>query len=258
MLSSWGQCEHATTECSIYILKMAWSHHSSILQSLCSPNEDFASRNNRAFVHFLCVLQRVVAQREYSRPCKGPRKDTTDLLLRLAKSSFGEHKVAHFVVAYRPACDFATDTSACDWIGRTGSYMFEGLCFPNDDFRMSKHIWARPFVSTFHRLHETTVLGKGLFVLARYPCGKQRFREITRPDWVGTLRRCNPTPQYVRFVKWPTQSGLAISRKRCFPHGQILPRLCLPNEDVGKRNKRCNADFRGLFKGEYTSMSTKD
>ena len=24
---------------------------------------------------------------------------------------------------------------------------------------------------------------------------------------------------YVRFVKWPTQSGLAISRKCCFPHG---------------------------------------
>jgi hypothetical protein len=51
------------------------------------------------------------------------------------------------------------------------------------------------------------------------PCGKQRFREIATPDWVGTLRRCTHTQQYVRFVKSPTQSGVAISRKRCFPHG---------------------------------------
>ena len=27
------------------------------------------------------------------------------------------------------------------------------------------------------------------------------------------------TREYVRFVKWPTQSGVAISRKCCFPHG---------------------------------------
>jgi hypothetical protein len=44
------------------------------------------------------------------------------------------------------------------------------------------------------------------------PCGKQRFREIARPDWVRTLRTCTHTQQYVRFVKWPTPSGLAISR----------------------------------------------
>ncbi len=35
-------------------------------------------------------------------------------------------------------------------------------------------------------------------------CVKQRFREIDRPDCVGTLRRCTPTPQ------------------RCFPHGTVL------------------------------------
>ena len=56
--------------------------------------------------------------------------------------------------------------------------------------------------------------------------------------------------QYVRFVKWPTQSGLAISRKCCFPHGYSsqkranLPILWSPNEDFGRRNKRSNADFR--------------
>jgi len=50
------------------------------------------------------------------------------------------------------------------------------------------------------------------------PCGKQHFREIATPDWVWTLRRTR-TRRYVLFVKWPTQSGVAISRKCCFPHG---------------------------------------
>jgi len=51
------------------------------------------------------------------------------------------------------------------------------------------------------------------------PCGKKHFREIATPDWVGTLRRFIHTRQYVLFVKLPTQSGVAISRKCFFPHG---------------------------------------
>jgi len=52
-----------------------------------------------------------------------------------------------------------------------------------------------------------------------FPCGKQHFREIATPDWVGPLRRFTHTRKYVLFVKWPTQSGVAISLKCCFPHG---------------------------------------
>ena len=58
-------------------------------------------------------------------------------------------------------------------------------------------------------------------LVIEYPGGKQHFREIARPDWVGTLRRCTHTQPYVRFVKRPTQSGLAISRKCCFPRGRV-------------------------------------
>jgi len=36
---------------------------------------------------------------------------------------------------------------------------------------------------------------------------------------VETLRRFIHTQKYVLFVKWPTQSDVAISRKCCFPHG---------------------------------------
>ncbi len=51
------------------------------------------------------------------------------------------------------------------------------------------------------------------------PCGKQHLRDIATPDWVRTLRRFDHTHQYATFVNWPTQSGVAISRKRCFPRG---------------------------------------
>ena len=58
--------------------------------------------------------------------------------------------------------------------------------------------------------------------IGRRPCGKQHFREIATPDWVGTLRRFTNTQQYVLFVKLSTQSGVAISRKCCFPHEAAL------------------------------------
>ena len=69
--------------------------------------------------------------------------------------------------------------------------------------------------------------------VCRRPCGKQHLREIATPDWVRTLRRFDYTHLYARFVNWPTQSGVAISRKCCFPHcmsvgvleqlGHVLP-----------------------------------
>ncbi len=43
------------------------------------------------------------------------------------------------------------------------------------------------------------------------PCGKHRFLEITRPNWVGTVRRF--IPKHVRFVKWRPQS----SRRKLVP-----------------------------------------
>jgi len=66
------------------------------------------------------------------------------------------------------------------------------------------------------------------------PCGKQHFREIATPDWVGTLRIFTHTLQYVLFVKWPTQSGVAISRKCCFPHGRLLDNLPQWGENFDK------------------------
>ena len=78
----------------------------------------------------------------------------------------------------------------------------------------------------------------------------QRFLDIARPDWVGTVRRCNHTPQYVGFVKWRTQSGLAISRKRCFPPGgQHLVQFMAPKEDFWRLNKALRIRFEVLFKG---------
>ena len=55
--------------------------------------------------------------------------------------------------------------------------------------------------------------------VGRCPCGKQHFREIATPDWVRTLRTCKQTHACARFVNWLTKSGVAISRKCCFPHG---------------------------------------
>ncbi len=59
---------------------------------VCSPNEDFGRRNKRSIVSIRCTFQ----WGEYSiwakKPCKLHRNDTTDLLFRLPKSSFGEHK----------------------------------------------------------------------------------------------------------------------------------------------------------------------
>ena len=61
-----------------------------------------------------------------------------------------------------------------------------------------------------------------------YPCGKQHFREIATPDWVRTLRTRKHTHECVRYVNWPTQSGVAISRTCCFPHGWLYSMLmCL-------------------------------
>ncbi len=63
---------------------------------LCSPNEDFGSRNKRSVVSFRGPLQ----GREYSlwatNRCKMQRKCTNALLLLLPKSSFGEHKIPKY------------------------------------------------------------------------------------------------------------------------------------------------------------------
>ena len=54
---------------------------------------------------------------------------------------------------------------------------------------------------------------------------------LQHPMWETTLARNSHaglgkdftikdhTKEYVRFVKWLTKSGVAISRKCCFPHG---------------------------------------
>jgi hypothetical protein len=56
--------------------------------------------------------------------------------------------------------------------------------------------------------------------LTKNPCGKQHFREIATPDWVSQFT--NPTCWRVlwHLRKVLTQSGVAISRKCCFPHGE--------------------------------------
>ena len=66
-----------------------------------------------------------------------------------------------------------------------------------------------------------------------YPCGKQHLREIATPDWVRTLRTCKHTHECARFVNWLTQSGVAISRKCCFPHGVARVDQGSPLDDVG-------------------------
>ena len=71
-----------------------------------------------------------------------------------------------------------------------------------------------------HKKGTSPAVGNSPPFLTNRPCGKQHFREIATPDWVGTLRRFTHTRQYVLFVKWPTKSGVAISRKCCFPHGK--------------------------------------
>jgi hypothetical protein len=127
----------------------------------------------KAFVHFLCILQRFVAQREYSRPCKGPRKDTTDLLLRLPISSFGDSdddngahtfhnpsktdecppnifkwEVNGLVVTFckRPLDGlwliYSIQTKILEKPNPT-------LCSPNEDFRRSNEAFDDSFRSTF-------------------------------------------------------------------------------------------------------------
>ena len=60
------------------------------------------------------------------------------------------------------------------------------------------------------------------FKVDLWPCGKQRFREIARPDWVGHFTNRTYCWVGVHLRKVPTQSGQAISRKCCFPHGNLF------------------------------------
>jgi hypothetical protein len=74
-----------------------------------------------------------------------------------------------------------------------------------------------------------------------YLCGKQHFGEIATPDWVRTLRTCKHTHECVMFVNWLTQSGVAISPKCCFPHGELpvshrqLRRFCRTHKIITRK-----------------------
>jgi len=71
--------------------------------------------------------------------------------------------------------------------------------------------------------------------VGRCPCGKQHFREIATPDWVRTLRTCKQTHACARFVNWLTKSGVAISRKCCFPHGSMCDiRVCISWPEISQ------------------------
>ena len=65
--------------------------------------------------------------------------------------------------------------------------------------------------------------------IAYVPCGKQHFREIATPDWVGRFTNLAYWWVYSHVRKVLTQSGVAISRKCCFPHGIRRMRACVSN-----------------------------
>ncbi len=63
------------------------------------------------------------------------------------------------------------------------------------------------------------MLPKRRFWTAEQPCGKQHFREIATPDWVGQFTNLTYWWVCSHLRKLLTQSCVAISRKCCFPHG---------------------------------------
>ena len=64
-------------------------------RTLCSPNEDFGSPNERLGTSFRSTFQASVAQIEHSHHWKILRKDVPKRSFGLLKSSFGEHKLSH-------------------------------------------------------------------------------------------------------------------------------------------------------------------
>ena len=87
--------------------------------------------------------------------------------------------------------------------------------------------------------------------------GNKRFRSIATSDWVGALRRCAHTQPYVRFVKWPARSGLAMERKRpetpesrLEKHGVsgLKIRSRSPQAKILERRKRVVGSMKSAYK----------
>ena len=115
-----------------------------VAQSLCSPNEDFGTRNRRSGHPFRlgCVFSRyfaMVRSQTYTFAKTRPAA-----LFRFPKSSFGEQKKS--TVLNQPSA-----THPHFWQTRLFTIL-PILCSPNEDFGTWKKMWVRAFVSTFHTL----------------------------------------------------------------------------------------------------------
>ncbi len=90
------------------------------------------------------------------------------------------------------------------WVWRTHHHLVSSACYSSCE--LDRHIVMLSSSCEFWHAH-------------RHPCGKQHFREIATPDGVGQFT--NLTYRWVcsHLRKVLTPSGVAISRKCCFPHG---------------------------------------
>ena len=162
-----------------------------ILQTLCSPNEDFRWRNKRWNPHFRDTFHWFVAQIEYSHPWKGPRKSGFHLLFILPKSSFGSHKLVtkeRSINRTNASCGIdPRKVPPCSQSPHVGNNI---LCSPNEDFRTSKNTWPTRFVSTFHNPNYsigaksaskvlTKCLDRMFFDVPKSSFGEHKFRWLT-------------------------------------------------------------------------------
>ena len=108
------------------------------------PKRRFYKSGQKIGRVFSMHLQPFLAQIEYSHAWKEPWKDTADLLFRLPKSSFGEHKHYKMITKdSRMRCDVLVSWDA--------AIFCSNFMHPNEDFgRPNKHFRVR-FRNTFQR-----------------------------------------------------------------------------------------------------------
>ncbi len=107
-----------------------------------------------------------------------------------------------FIWKYVPECSFGLPKSS--FVGAIS------VCVPNEDFGRPKQARRMRFWTSFQS------------IVAQNEYSPMWERTFPRNSHAGLGRyftKLFHTHEYVRFVKWLTQSVVAISRKCCFPHG---------------------------------------
>ena len=170
-----------------------------VCRNVCSPN-DFGRLNTRAVVYFRITFQWCEYRIWATTRWKVLRKYSPNCLFERPKSSLGEHKL---------------QDDGCVEIARWYRYPYGGCLSTQCNMKLRNMLnlclggakmisWWR--VCRNHKM--MTSMWEKTFALYSHA-------------WLGRdFTKMFHFREYVSFVKWPTQSGVAIERKCFFPHGR--------------------------------------